>query len=131
MPQNPINNPIFRIICFILLMIFVVLGTKSYLGYFSIQETIKQNQSRHTDLQTQLSYIKNFYIPYLRSDYAGYFVNHEHGFANNNEVIVKFTKNTQVHIPSVVTPTTSDTTWTIQWWWKEFLQYKLNRSKVR
>lgn len=129
MQNNKTYLQLVRVICFILLLIFIVLWTKAYIGYFAIQETIKQNYARHADLQSQLSYIKNYFIPYLRSDYAGYFVNHEHGFANSNEVIIKFTKKTEVHIPSIVVPQSDpDKTGEIQWWRLDYLRYKRNKA---
>ena len=128
MLQNKIHLQIPRAVIFIFTIVFLILGIKAYLWYFAIQETIKQNYLKYADLTTKLNYTTNFYIPYLKSDYAWYFVNHEHGFANDNEIIVKFIKKTQLHIPSVVNTLSNDTTWTIQWWWKEFFDYKIDRS---
>ncbi len=132
MSQNKIRLSIIRTICFILFIFFLVFGVKAYIWYVAIQWAIGQNNAKYIDLAAQLDFTKNFYIPYLRSDYAGYFVNHEHGFANDHEIIVKFIKKTQVHIPSLVTTSIpDDDTWLIKWWWKEFIEYKLNRSLKR
>lgn len=132
MKQNPVIVQLIRVLAYLFLIIFVVLWTKAYLGYFAIQETIKQNYTRFAELQTQFIFTKNFYIPYLKSDYAWYFVNHEHWFANNNEVIIKFIKQPQVHIPSIVDSIpTRDSSWELQWGWKEFMYYKRNRTLNR
>ena len=72
-----------------MLIFFIVLAVKAYLGYLTIEQTIRFNQEKNSTLQEKISFLRDFRLTYLDSEYADYFMSHENGIAHPNEKIIK------------------------------------------
>ncbi|HMY81047.1 MAG TPA: hypothetical protein PLW93_03705 [Candidatus Absconditabacterales bacterium] len=106
MIKKRLNHPLVSVITYVLLVFFVIFGTKAYLGYLTIQQTIKSNQAHLISLQTKAIYFSAYRLGYLESEYAPYFVAHENGVAHPGErkiVIHKTTENPLVE-QTIVSP---------------------------
>ena len=82
-PNKPLlQHPLVTIGSYIAIVVFTVLSMKAYLGYLTVQQTIRSNEQRKIHLEQEIAYLRDFRLPYLQSDYAKYFISHENGVAN-------------------------------------------------
>jgi len=68
-------------------MIFAI---KTYVNYLSIEEAITNAIIEKHIISNQLAFTQNFIIPYEKSEYASYFLQHENNMLLSNEFIIKF-----------------------------------------
>jgi hypothetical protein len=87
-----IEHPFMIIGTYVLIIFFVVASTKAYLWYLSVQQTIQSNQQRNQMLLDRITYLRDFRLVYLDSEYARYFTSHENGVAQPGEQILKIEK---------------------------------------
>jgi hypothetical protein len=60
-------------------VLFIVLATRAYLGYFTVQQIITLNQHKKEMIEKEIVFLREYRLPYLESDQAVYFSNHENG----------------------------------------------------
>lgn len=72
-------TPFITIIVHCLIVLFIVLATRAYLGYFSVQQIIVLNQHKKNAIEKEITFLKEYRLPYLESEQAIYFANHENG----------------------------------------------------
>jgi hypothetical protein len=75
-------------------MIFAI---KTYVNYISIEEAITNAIIEKDTKSNELAFTKNFVIPYEKSTFASYFLQHENNMLLSNEFIVKFEEMQQKH----------------------------------
>lgn len=123
--------PFVTIIIHSLIVIFIVLATRAYLGYFIVQQTIDLNDNKKKQIEQQITFLREYRLPYLDSDYAMYFINHENGVANPGEQLIKIKKQSEVIQPdrSIISPNGDrkipQSILTGGWSW--YLRYKLQQ----
>jgi hypothetical protein len=100
------EHPFVIMATYVLIIFFVVASTKAYLGYLTVQQTIQGNEYRKTALEQQMAYLRDFRLPYLESEYALYFANHENAIALPIEQVIKFVKQSEQTLPDqgIVSP---------------------------
>lgn len=95
------NHPLVTIASYVLLVFFIVLAVKAYLWYLTISQTIRYNEEKNTILQEKISFLRDYRLAYLHSEYADYFMSHENGIAHPNERIYKIVKKSEIVSESV------------------------------
>ncbi len=74
----------------VLIVVFMISAIKIYTVRFSIESTIKQEQSNTQKIIKNSFLVKNLENKYLQSDYSKHFLLHENNIILNNEVIIEF-----------------------------------------
>ncbi len=68
----------------------MILTIRTYVNYVSIETAIENaTLQKHVKID-ELDFTQNFLIPYEKSAYASYFLQHENNMLLRNEFIVKF-----------------------------------------
>ncbi len=68
----------------------MVLAIKTYVNYVSIETAIENASLQQQIKSDELAFTQNFLIPYEKSEYASYFLQHENNMLLRDEYIVKF-----------------------------------------
>jgi len=68
----------------------MILATKTYVNYLSIETAIKQAIIQKNEKENEFHFTKHFLLPYEQSAYASYFLQHENNMLMRSEYIIKF-----------------------------------------
>lgn len=109
-------------------MIFAI---KTYVNYLSIEEAITNAIIEKHIKSNQLAFTQNFIIPYEKSEYASYFLQHENNMLLSNEFIIKFEemqKKQEINTWNINSYTNFEWTQTLsnKKSWKKFILEKFN-----
>lgn len=89
------QHPFISLASYVVLVFFVVLGVKAYLGYLTMSQAIEYNNLKNKNLQEQIIYLRDCRLAYLESEYADYFISHENGIAHQGEKVIKVEKKSE------------------------------------
>jgi len=117
----------------------MIIAIRTYVNYISIETAIKNAIIEQQIKSNELAFSQNFLMPYEKSEYASYFLQHENNMLLRDEYIIKFeemykkqnieTWNSQSHIDYIQTTDTksnTNNTNTPQQSWKKFILQKIN-----
>ncbi len=68
----------------------MILAIRTYVNYVSIETAIEDASLQQQIKSDELAFTQNFLIPYEKSAYASYFLQHENNMLLRDEYIVKF-----------------------------------------
>lgn len=68
----------------------MILTIRTYVNYVSIETAIDSATLEKQIKTDELAFTQNFLIPYEKSEYASYFLQHENNMLLRNEFIIKF-----------------------------------------
>lgn len=89
------QHPFVSLASYVILVIFIVLWVKAYLGYLTMSQAIENNNLKNKSLQEQIIYLRDCRLAYLESEYADYFISHENGIAHQGEKVIKIEKKSE------------------------------------
>jgi len=68
----------------------MILAIRTYVNYVSIETAIEDASVQQQIKSDELAFTQNFLIPYEKSAYASYFLQHENNMLLRDEYIIKF-----------------------------------------
>lgn len=75
---------------FFLTVFFSYYSIQAYLNNISIESSIEQVRQDISEIEQQIAFKETFYMNYLDSEYAPYFLGHENGMVYDGERIIRF-----------------------------------------
>lgn len=75
---------------FIVDIIAMILAIRTYVNYVSIEVAIDNATIEKQVKSDELAFTQNFLLPYEKSEYASYFLQHENNMLQRDEYIIKF-----------------------------------------
>lgn len=68
----------------------MILAIRTYVNYVSIETAIEDASIEQQIKSDELAFTQNFLMPYEKSEYASYFLQHENNMLLRGEYIIKF-----------------------------------------
>lgn len=127
-----LEHPFVVIGTYVCIVIAIVISTKAYLGYLTVQQTIQANNQRKYELEQHIAFLRDYRLPYLDGEYSYYFMHHQNGVALPTEQIIKFVKSSETALSEqiIISPSGNKTTPTmVNSGRKWYFQFKLKQVK--
>ena len=111
---------------FILTVFFSYYSIRAVSNNKTIDASIVAAQQANHELEQEILFKQNFYMNYLKSEYASYFLWHENGQLFPGEQIIRIKKSTLTQDPEPVEQIQEDLLATPQQSWKYFIEVSLS-----
>ncbi len=72
----------------ILFFVSIIITTKTYINYLTIQETIQKTQNKIINKNNEIAFTENFVLPYQDSEYRDFFFSHKNNILFHWEKII-------------------------------------------
>ena len=83
-----INLRLIRYVLFFLGLIILWYTGQIFVQNFNMQKTIQGLKQKQVELKWNTYWLKNYYEPFLKTDYAKKFFSHKNGVPLENEIVV-------------------------------------------
>lgn len=83
------NTQKIKYIGLLIFFLSVIITTKTYINYLTIQETIQKTQIEINTKNNEIAFTENFYLPYQNSEYRDFFFSHKNNILFWKEKIIK------------------------------------------
>jgi hypothetical protein len=85
-----INARFVRYTLFFVSILILSYAVQVFVQNFSMEETIRSLKQQQILLKGETYWMKNYYDPFLKTDYAKLFFQHKEGIVDKDEILIKF-----------------------------------------
>ena len=110
-----INLRLIRYILFFVGLIILWYTGQIFVQNFNMQKTIQTLKQKQVELKWNTYWLKNYYEPFLKTEYAKTFFSHKNGVPLENEIVV-----------NIVSYQWGQSTWTTQ----EVVDFKVQKNNL-